>query len=288
MEFFKKRHIVEIKGGLGNQFYMYAYADYLKRKGKEVALCFVSKTGNTFDRTKRNIIADIPKKMGFSTLPFVFKLLIFKRFFRNISRKFFVKVFVEPEKEWAVFHPIDTIDIQYYNLHIGYFQSRHYVSDDFRKKLSNAVGELCSNFERYAIQPNDVALHIRRGDFLADTLFHKIETSYYLDALNKLKNKISIGTIFIFSDDFQAIKSEIEEISKIANVILVEGQSVLEDMNTLRLFHNYVLGNSTFAWWGAMLSVAKNPNVYVPKTPWKVNVVNASSYFSEWVQIENI
>lgn len=288
----RELHFVNVMAGLGNQFYMFAYADYLARQGKNVKLYVPNNhsTGDTKDRTKRNINIDIPKALNFNFTNHFHTTLIERSCFAyKVFRRILLHRHIEPHKEWAVFHPINHYSFGMYNYHIGYFQSHHYIADDFRKKLSEVVGNLCSNQEKFTINSNDVALHIRRGDFLtASEIYHKIDTTYYIKALKELSNKMDIGKIFIFSDDFDAIKAEIEEISKIAQVVLVEGQSVLEDMNTLRQFQNYVLGNSTFAWWGAMLSIHQKPNVFVPKTPWKVEMQNASPYFPDWVQIENV
>lgn len=288
----RELHFVNVMAGLGNQFYMFAYADYLVRQGKNVKLYIPNNhgVGDTKDRTKRNINVDIPNALHFDfTTHFHTALIERSCFAYKVFRRILLHRHIEPPKEWATYHSINNISFKPYNYHIGYFQSHHYISDDFRKKLSEVVGNLCSNQEKFTINSNDVALHIRRGDFLtASEIYHKIDTAYYTKALKELSNRIDIGKIFIFSDDFEVIKAEIEEISKIAQVVLVEGQSVLEDMNTLRQFQNYVLGNSTFAWWGAMLSIYQKPNVFVPKTPWKVEMQNASPYFPDWVQIENV
>ncbi|WP_424653136.1 alpha-1,2-fucosyltransferase, partial [Capnocytophaga sputigena] len=69
------------------------------------------------------------------------------------------------------------------------------------------------------------------------------------------------------------------------NIVLVEEQSVLEDFALLQQFSNFAIGNSTFAWWAAMLATAKN--VIVPKKPWKFEMNNMSPYPKKWTQLEN-
>ena len=109
--------------------------------------------------------------------------------------------------------------------------------------------------------------------------------SYYLKALALLSNKIKIEKVYIFSDDFKAIQEDIQKINKLYEVILIEGQSVLEDFAMLQQFSNFVIGNSTFAWWTAIL--AKPDNVVVPKKPWKIEMKGMSPYPKEWIQLEN-
>lgn len=294
MRIFDEKHFVQIRGGLGNQFYLYAYADYLIKNGKKTKL-FINnpkKIGNdSNDRTKRNIILDIPNRLNLHFANKLETFLLFNKHFSfilDIWRFFFLDIQPKSIFEFASFRPIDNAKFNSFNIHQNYYQSYHYISNDFRKKLSNIINNSCYNHKKYNIQPNDVALHIRRGDYLSHRhLFHIIDTDYYIKAIKKLKSKININNIYIFSDDFENIHQEIKEISKLANVMLVKDQSVLEDINTMRYFNHYILGNSTFAWWGAMLSSHDSPNVYVPKTPWKRIMPDASPYFPNWILIEN-
>ena len=53
----------------------------------------------------------------------------------------------------------------------------------------------------------------------------------------------------------------------------------------LQQFSNFVIGNSTFSWWAAMLSNANN--IVVPKTPWKVEMENMTPFPPNWIKIEN-
>ena len=53
-----------------------------------------------------------------------------------------------------------------YNLHIGYFQSYQYISEDFLKRASKAIDTLAPKKQSFSISRQDVAVHIRRGDFL--------------------------------------------------------------------------------------------------------------------------
>ena len=60
---------------------------------------------------------------------------------------------------------------------------------------------------------------------------------------------------------------------------------MLEDFVMLQQFSNFVIGNSTFSWWAAILSDATN--VVVPKKPWKVSMKEMSLYPNDWILIEN-
>ena len=293
----KQTNYVFLQGGLGNQLYMLSYAFYLKEQGfpnvKMITISQKNKNkGDTKDKNKRNLLDELPEKLGLklSYIPHKYLLSIIKcirRFplYKNIWSRV-VNIDIEPMKEWAVYRSV----INYtaiFKLHIGFYQAYQYITTEFKEQMRKTIQELGPDKFPYTITKNDVALHIRRGDFFTngnEYIYNKIELSYYLKALETLSNNLKIQKIYIFSDDFNAIREEIEKINKQYEVVLVMGQSVLEDFALLQHFTNFAIGNSTFAWWTAML--ANSENVIVPKKPWKIEMKGMSPYPKEWIQIE--
>jgi hypothetical protein len=293
----KKQYLLYRTAGLGNQFYYFAYCDYLKRQGfKVVKLLNVGpkEYGDTCDKTKRNLILDIPSKLSLQRINLIGRIYLIliripKWFLYEQIWSKFIRIHKEPDLEWSKYIPAETQLFGKYNIHIGCFQSYHYISNDFLKKLSGIIGELAP-LSKFIINKSDVAVHIRRGDFLTfgdGQIYNIVGVQYYLKGLKYIKSKIMINKIYIFSDDFNSIQHEVKMLSSDDEVVLVQNQTAMEDMNNLRQFRNYILGNSTFAWWGAMLSCDDDPNVIVPKTPWKKGMDNASMYPPKWIQIDN-
>jgi len=288
-----KANYVLFQGGLGNQLYQLAYTDFLKRNGySNVKLITPSNKnkGDTKDKNKRPLITQLPEKMGIDCVDFGSKYFysflqrlpkfpLYKSFLRRL-----INVEKEPPYQWAIFHPI-TREKYRLNIHIGYYQSNLYISDSFKQQVAKVIKSLSPNI-KFSITNNDVAIHIRRGDFLIGnnaSVFNKIELPHYLQGLTILSERINIQKVYIFSDDFEAIKEDIKTIAENYEVVLVEGQSVLADFALLQKFTNFVIGNSTFAWWGAMLANASN--VVVPKKPWKIEMENMSPYPDNWTTI---
>jgi len=292
----RKKNYVFLQGGLGNQLYMLAYANYLKMQGytnvEMLTLPLKNNNGNTKDKKKRFLLTDIPKKLGIDVTSFlhryIYSLIIRLPkvpMYKNLWSKF-IKLHIEPQYEWAVFHT-EMQELGFINIHIGYYQAHQYISNGFREQLK-AVFNTIQIEKTYLITQQDVAMHIRRGDFLTngnENIFNKIELPYYLEGLQTISENVNIGKIYIFSDDFDAIAEDINTIKKQYKIELVEGQSVLEDFVMLQQFSNFVIGNSTFSWWAAILSDATN--VVVPKKPWKIEVENLSPYLNHWILIEN-
>ena len=294
--FLTPKHYIFLQAGLGNQLYMLAYTNYLKEEGytniKMISLPQKNNQGDTKDRTKRSLLTELPKMLGikFQYLPhryvYSFLLRLPKLPLYKILWSKIVKLDLEPAKEWAVFHPIAAEAL--FNIHIGYYQACQYISEKFKQQVRDAIINIVPNNTTYTINKNDVAVHIRRGDFFTngnENIYSRIEVSYYLRALALLSNKIKIEKVYIFSDDFKAILEDVQKINKLYSIELVEGQSVLEDFAMLQKFSNFAIGNSTFAWWGAML--AKSTNVIVPKTPWKIEMKDMTPYPKNWILIEN-
>ena len=254
----KQKHYIYQQGGLGNQLYILAYAFYLKEKGVE-PICMYSadpEKKDTKDKKKRNVYSQITEKLGFpiSGLSYFFFSMA-----KKMAKKSFFKKYIALQVE------------------------------KFIERLYKIIEELAGNTRQFSITENDVVLHIRRGDFLKEknrALFHIIETPHYLHGLTKLSEKINLEKVYILSDDFEGIEDIITTLSKQYEVVLVKGNTVLQDLYLLTQFKNYVIGNSTFSWWGAYLSKYKErANIIVPKEPWKIAMPEKSPYPPYWVQI---
>lgn len=285
--FKEKRNYINITGGLGNQLYMLAYANYLRENGYKNITLFttIKEKGDTKDPNKRNLNLLFAEEIGLRVcyIPSLFFRII-KKLLRNNFLSSFIKFYIEPKKEWAVFHKLPE-NLGKYNFHIGYYQSCLYQSESFLQKVKEVI-----YIENNSISENDVALHIRRGDFFIGnnkSIYEYISSYYYLNALEKISEKIKINKIYIFTDDIKSIQKDIENFSEKYEIKLVQGNSVFEDFQLLTCFKNYVLGNSTFAWWGAKLSKYKEPIVIIPKDPWKIKMENKTPYLENWLQIEN-
>lgn len=292
----KQTNYVLLQGGLGNQLYMLSYAFSLKMYGfpNIKMLAFSQKNkGDTNDKSKRNLLTELPEELGFklSYIPHKYILSVLKRLsYLPLYKKIWSRIInidIEPITEWAVYRPI-TKNQAISNLHIGFYQAHQYVSEAFKQQVKKCIQELVPAYSPYSICQNDVAVHIRRGDFLTngyENIYNKIEIPFYLKALSKLSNNIEINKVYVFSDDFKAIQDELKKISEQYTLVLVEKQTVLEDFALLQQFSNFAIGNSTFAWWAALLANTKN--VIVPQKPWKIEMKEMSPYPEEWVQIEN-
>ena len=91
---------------------------------------------------------------------------------------------------------------------VGYFQSEKYfkhIEDDIRKLFGPKSESLSCYVSAQHLFDNPVALHIRRGDFLINSVHHhNLSMKYYEEALKQFD---SDRQVIIFSDDTDCVSN---------------------------------------------------------------------------------
>lgn len=159
----------------------------------------------------------------------------------------------------------------------GYWQSpRHFgrwrdiIRADFAfPPLPSDAGRAVA--AHIAATPNAVAVHIRRGDYVADRGTRErwggiCTPAYYAAAFNLLATRYGRRTLFLFSDDPAWLKANFHVPFHETVVVDVPEHAAapVHDMHLMSLARHHVIANSTFSWWGAWLAVALDPVVISP------------------------
>jgi len=118
---------------------------------------------------------------------------------------------------------------------------------------------------------NSIAVHIRRGDYSANSYFMVLPEEYYLSAMKQAAEEIDNPTFYFFSDDIASVKNIYSDIQ---NIRFVERNSTpdskwstsgdVEDLMLMRSCKHQIIANSTFSWWGAWLNENTSKKVYYP------------------------
>ncbi|MEI6774572.1 MAG: alpha-1,2-fucosyltransferase [bacterium] len=143
----------------------------------------------------------------------------------------------------------------------GYWANEKYfkdIEDILRKEFMPKV-PLDENNRKIldnAKKTNSVSIHVRRGDLITNKRNDSfIGLNYYIDAINKIEDKVDHPTYYIFSDDIPWCKQNLSKYLK--NAYYVTGNSGVSAYKDLLLMssckHN-VVANSTFSWWGSWLN----------------------------------
>ena len=265
--------IVRVTGGLGNQMFQYAMYKSLEKKGKLVKLDCKSfyETKKEHNGYELERIFDIkPNKPTKEDLEKFDENNISTLF--KIKRKLFGdKKFVYDTKEYVFNKDVYKLKNSYLN---GYWQSIKYfegiendIKKDFRFKnqLDNKNLEILNEIEN----SNSISIHIRRGDYMSPenyNMYGCIATpTYYKKAIKVIEEKVENPTFFVFSNDMDWVKKNIQINSRVFYIDINSGNGSYKDMQLMSNCKHNIIANSSFSWWGAWLNENKNKIVIAPK-----------------------
>ena len=309
----KKKIIVEIAEGLGNQLFMYAHA-YSMAKKLDYDLLIDNKSAYSF---KKNTLRKHQKYMldsfniteNYATTKFIYdkkykrlkkNFLIFLDRFKN--KKFFFK-------EKIIKIDNSKIPQNYTKLIKNNFSDNIYVQGNFEnyKYFDQFKDELCTyltpkkelinhndEIKQKLIANNSVSIHIRRNRFsdqigLTDTPKNQIKsdlfTNQIIDYINRsikfIEKKVQNPQYFIWTND----KENFEQFSNrlIINNYNLINENVINDFYLFQYAKNFIVGPSSFHWWGAWLN--KNPNKICIR-PSNLNPSNNENFWpKDWISI---
>lgn len=154
---------------------------------------------------------------------------------------------------------------------VGYFQSYKW-SDDVYSELAKIelkiMRQEVKNFAAKALIEKPILVHVRLGDYLSIDSFGIPNKHYYSKAIGYITGNTSLQNIWLFSNEPEkALKLLPSHLLSQIQIIPDTEFSPAETLEIMRHCHGYVIGNSTFSWWGAYLS--HNPtSLKVAPTPW--------------------
>lgn len=110
-----------------------------------------------------------------------------------------------------------------------------------------------------------VFIHVRRGDYLSPKYIERFKgcctLDYYESAIAYVKKKVANPHFFIFSDDLQWTKDNLQ----VANPTYIDWNTAENsplDMYLMSECKYAIIANSTFSYWGAMLGTKKEIVTY--------------------------
>ena len=301
----KKKIITKISEGLGNQLFMYANSYAISKKNNldfyidPLSGYYQKKHNYKFFLNSFNINSKIAKdKYVFdsSYRNSLKKFLIFLDKFRSTKKFFFEKKNLKKETQ---FLPID-IDNSHDHFFIdGNFESEKYFFD-FRDNLLRELSlknqnQFLNNKYLSIINKNNViSICIRQNRFSESIKNNKSkkakEKSIFfvkqtVDYINKsiffFENKIKNPIFLIWSNDFIGLEKFFDPDKFI--FVKNDNNKVLTDFYLLTKCKYFIVGPSTFHWWGAWLSDFNDKIVVRPKNLSPSN--NLDFWPDSWISI---
>lgn len=155
---------------------------------------------------------------------------------------------------------------------VGYFQSIRWAETlldksqfDFTLRHPSAR---VNEYSALAESEEPLVVHIRLGDYLAESGFGIPGAEYYSEAISSQLASNKYKKIWLFSDEPEKALNIFPKDPGIdVRIIEQNGLSSAETLEIMRLGRGYVIANSSFSYWGAYLSYSTNAPVICPK-PW--------------------
>ena len=152
----------------------------------------------------------------------------------------------------------------------GYWQSERYFAlliDRLRRDftmtppMSSANAEMATRIGA----GTTIALHVRRGDYVALGASAVCDQAYYDAALEAVSADLpEPPRVFVFSDDPGWARDNLSVPFEKTVVDLNGRDTAHEDMRLMSLCTHNVIANSTFSWWSAWLNVNPAKRVAAP------------------------
>ena len=111
-------------------------------------------------------------------------------------------------------------------------------------------------------------VHVRLGDYKNEKAFGIPSIQYYLGGLEYFERVEPKGPIWLFSNEpKEAFMMMPDKYHHRIFVVPTDSLSSAETLELMRYGTAYIIGNSSFSWWGAALSFSEDAKVISPR-PW--------------------
>ena len=299
-----KRIIAKISEGLGNQFFMYANSYFLSKKFK--LDLYIDPYSGYYNKNIRSYMLD-NFNISSNIAPANW---IFSNLYTNLIKKFYLKLdyfkrnksFLFEKKKFDKSTYFSSININNTNntFYIdGNFESEKYFID-VRNDLINEFSLINNN--QYNLNPfyneinnnNIVSICIRQNRFSErggnhSNVYSKEKSKIFVnDTINYIKkaevfieSKINNPKYYLWSNDFKNLREYFPE--KKYTFVVNNEDKTLNDFFLLTKCKYFIVGPSTFHWWGAWLSDFEDKICVRPKN---LNPSNNTDFWPEsWMSI---
>lgn len=277
--------LIKMIGGLGNQMFIYAFYLQMKKRFSDVYI-------DISDMVHYKVHYGYEMNEVFNLPQIEFRM---NQPLKKVIEFLFFKTILERKQNGAL-KPYECTYIWPLIYFKGFYQSEKYfeeVKEDVRKlftfDLKKANVKSLQVMQQILYEDNSVSLHVRRGDYLNlkhwDSIGCVCQLPYYRNALLKIKSMVSEPVFYVFSDDIEWVKQNLD----LDNAIYVDwnnGRDSWQDMMLMSCCRNHIICNSTFSWWGAWLNPHDDKIVIAPEQ-WSKNIESNTVVPQSWIKVPN-
>ncbi len=288
---------VSLKGRLGNQMFIYAYAYAISRENSNEPICITSKLPNRLiNYNIQNISNELYKDQSLKQKIFSYlyakkenkstrvQLFEFEKKYNKSYRKRGLYYCQNGYLNMPYIHKIKDI---YLN---GYFQSEKYFEkykDEIRKifiPIHSIANENLKKYNEMNENKSSICVDFRMEDYVNNSLHSVCNLGYYRKAMEYISSKIDNPKFYIFSTNLNEVKEMVKDWP--FDMVFEDGKN--DDYEKLRLMSvcsHFVITNSTYDWWAQYLSNNDNKIVVAP-SKWFNEPCPCDIYQDNWVLLD--
>ena len=286
---FKRIAVVKLKGGFGNQLFQIMFINNLKNSGMKVLIdtSFFNYKNSKFKKnnlTKRELVLSLDTFELVRTNPiliYIFNISfhILKKLNFKFKNKLIANTFYG--------HEYDPKKLGYLNIFDGYWKNPEILIKNINYMFNSlySIEEFKKEINKKP-ESNSLMIHIRRTDFIDNGW--SLSEEFYIDSIEKILSIKGDQKIDIYTDDGNWVEnSKIYQNFKIRN-IHSENRSENPFFTFLKMlnYENFIIGNSTFAFFPAYLKAKVNSVVIFPD-PWFKNSTHPKIAKNNWISVPN-
>lgn len=303
----KKAIYVLLKGRIGNQFFMYAFARALQahlgdddaeiiiddsevlRMGWEDSLVHYGLRNVRFVHNRseaksrrwrfRYVLLRIATRICGHDAPFS------KKYARELVLRPFLSLFGIFMCENGFMH--FEFGRKYRYLLCGYFQSEKYFAP-VKDELVSCV-RLHDDFDYPGLDllrsAESVCVSIKVEHNIGSSMYAVCGKEYWQAAIRYVLGKIRNPLFFICSDDVDYVRENLIDCSQVSAVFQDRSQPIHKTLAAMSCCKHFIIGNSTFSWWAQYAS--KNPGkITVAPSRWMLVDMPIDIYQDGWHLID--
>jgi hypothetical protein len=276
-----------VYNGIGNQLFCYALGLYVSKKTHKELYVDLTKLNTINFLSLVKIKKDTPRKyeipkLGFNPPVIQFNIQEFTRKIKILNQTYIADFRNDTPTLGDVKSSQDI-----YTIGWGNFSNVKDILPDMRSRFQPnfKISPSVANTLKIIKENNSVALHIRRTDYLHQKIGKRFDgictKKYYQNAIQHIMEQVHNPYFIVFSDDMEYVVNNIE----IDNSHFVFGNPGYVDLYLMSACKNFILANSTFGFWAAILNKSEQKVVCVPEY-WYNNPLETEEFIpEEWTKI---
>lgn len=303
----KKQIYLILKGRIGNQLFMYAFAKEIQKKLCEADTEIIIDDTDVLNLKWENSLLnyDLPNVrfvhnrkelfsprwfIKFLILRFAERIVSFKAdYMQRFSREKRLKIILEKigiilcENGYMEFN----IKNKKTYLLSGYFQSKDYFKDtgDELKKIFSLEENLIYPNLKMLCENNSVCISVKVEHNVGSSLYAVCGKEYWKEAIEYITEQIENPVFFVCSDDVEYVRNNLIDCSKYKVLFQDKNEPVYKSLAAMSRCKHFIIGNTSFGWWAQYLS--KNLNkITIAPNQWMLVKMPIDLYESTWTLID--